>query len=148
MKSTNTTATHKDIIDYANAIQYLETLNIQTEAEARQHIHILKLERAAIHTQIAQRSVEVKNKDRYDYDFQEWRRSAYKALEIKANQLRWIKEHIVPALRAEREDSAWKTCITLSDYILGLPEGVNVPKEITDKIMQFKASLLKRNCEK
>ncbi len=145
MKPTNApSANHNDLLDYASAIQYIESLNIHNEEQARHLVHILKLERASINTQIATRSAEMKNKDSYAYDFREWLKRARKALKVKNDQLRWIKEYCIPALEAKKEESVWKTCIVLSDYILGLPESVSVPKEILGKISEFKQGLQKK----
>jgi hypothetical protein len=130
--------------DYAYAIQYIETLDIQTEEDVWLLIDNLKSERAIIHHQIGVRSAEAKNKDCYDHDFAEWKIKARKAIEIKAKQLRWIKQYCFPELKKKREDSVWGTCIILADYITSLPEDVEIPNEIKDRILKFRENLRRK----
>jgi hypothetical protein len=125
---TKPTLNDKDWQDYDSSIQYLQSLNLQTEEEVEDVLRSLKSELKDINLQLLIEATASKEyADKFEYE--RWRVSALKAARVKNKQIEYLRSYLAKLDKSE-DAKIRAACYRLSEFILSLPAGVQVPSEI------------------
>lgn len=103
-------------------------MNLKTQEDFDNALRLLKSERKDIDLQLLINGVaSKKSADKSEYE--EWRVSALKVLRVKNKQIEWLRSHRVNFDKSE-DAKIRAICYNLSDFILSLPAGVQIPSEV------------------
>ena len=110
------------------SIQYINSLELRSKDDADATLRSLKAELKDINLQLLINASESKEQvDKIEYE--QWRINALKAARAKNKQIEYLR-----AYRSKLDDSEssaiHKICLRLSDFIVNLPSGVQVPSEV------------------
>ncbi len=125
---TNPNLTDADWQDYNSSVKYIEFLNLRTIEDFDSALRSLKSDLRDIDLQLRIEGLaSQKSADKSEYE--EWKLSALKALRVKNKQIEYLRSH--RAKVGKSEDAKIRAiCYNLSDFILSLPAGVQVPSEV------------------
>lgn len=125
---TKPTLSDKDWQDYDLSIQYIESLSLRTIEDFDNALRSLKSDLRDIELQLRIEGLaSQKYADKSEYE--EWKLSALKALRVKNRHIEWLRSHRAKVDKSE-DAKIRAICYNLSDFILSLPAGVQVPSEV------------------
>lgn len=140
---TKPTLSDKDWQDYDLSIQYIESLNLQTKEDVDNALRSLKSDLKDINLQLLIEASGSKNyADKSQYE--EWRVSALKAARIKNKQIEYLRT-CRDKFDINEDSEIHAICFRLSDFILNLPAGVQVPSEIMRDLIAIRKFVERSN---